>query len=86
MCPTKVPGESTNPCSQSSFTTKNVCDILQGLSETIGRSPGPQLEHADGLSEPPIHDLHQSLIELLGGPRSSASTPCSGLAASGSFT
>ena len=29
--PTKVPGEGTNTCTQSSFATKNVFDALQGL-------------------------------------------------------
>ena len=35
-CPTKVPNESANPCSQSSFATKNVFDVLQDASESIG--------------------------------------------------
>ena len=67
-CPTKVTGEGTNSCTQSSFATKNVFDVLQDLSESIGGSPGPQLDAADGLSEPNTHDLHQSLIELLERP------------------
>ena len=47
---------------------KNVFDVLQDLSESIGGSPGPQLNAADGLPEPIVHDLHQSLIELLERP------------------
>ena len=65
---TKVPGEGTHPCTRSSFATKNVFDVLQDLSESIGGSPGPLLEAADGLVEPITHDLHQSLIELLERP------------------
>ena len=66
--PTKVPGEGTNPCTRSSFATKNVFDVLQDLSESIRGSPGPQLDAADGQPEPIVHDLHQSLIELLERP------------------
>ena len=40
-------------------------DVLQDHSESIGESPGPQLDAADGQPEPIVHDLHQSLIELL---------------------
>ena len=40
-------------------------NVLQNLSESIGGSPGPQLDATDGLLEPINHDLHQSLIELL---------------------
>ena len=40
-------------------------DVLQDLSESIGGSPGPQLDAADGQPEPIVHDLHQSLIDLL---------------------
>ena len=65
---TKVPGEGTDPCTRSSFATKNVFDVLQDLSESIRGSPGPQLEAADGPIEPITHDLHQSLIELLERP------------------
>ena len=43
-------------------------DVLQDLSESIGGSPGPQLDAADGQPEPIVHDLHQSLIELLERP------------------
>ena len=39
-------------------------DVLQDLSESIGGSPGRQLDAADGQPEPIVHDLHQSLIEL----------------------
>ena len=67
-CPTKVPGEGTNPCIRSFFATKNVFDVVQDLSESIRGSPGPQLNAADGLLEPITHDLHQSLIELLERP------------------
>ena len=67
-CPTKVPNEGTNPCTQSSFVTKSVFDVLQDLSESIRGSPGPQLDAADGLLEPITHDLHQSLIERLERP------------------
>ena len=67
-CPTKVPGEGTNPCTRPSFATKNVFDVLQDLSESIRGSPGPQLDAADGQPEPIVHDLHQSLIELLERP------------------
>ena len=66
--PTKVPSEGTNPCTRPSFATKNVFDVLQDLSESIGGSPGPQLDAADGQPEPIVHDLHQSLIELLERP------------------
>ena len=66
--PTKVPCEGTNPCTRPSFATKNVFHVLQDLSESIGRSPGPQLDAADGQPEPMVHDLHQSLIELLERP------------------
>ena len=57
--------EGTNPCTRPSFATKNVFDVLQDLSESIGGSPGPQLDAADGQPEPIVHDLHQSVIELL---------------------
>ena len=60
--------EGTNPCTRPSFATKNVFDVLQDLSESIRGSPGPQLEAADGQPEPIVHDLHQSLIELLERP------------------
>ena len=60
--------EGTNPCTHPSFATKNVFDVLQDLSESIGGSPGPQLDAADGQPEPIVHDLHQSLIELLERP------------------
>ena len=66
--PTRVPGEGSDPCTRSSFAAKNVFDVLQDLSKSIGGSPGPQLEAADGPIEPIIHDLHQSLLELLEGP------------------
>ena len=29
--------EGTNPCTRPSFATKNVFDVLQDLSESIGR-------------------------------------------------
>ena len=61
-------GEGTNPCTRPSFATRNVFDVLQDLSQSIGGSPGPQLNAADGQPEPPVHDLHQSLIELLERP------------------
>ena len=48
-CPTKVPAEGTNTCTQSSFATKNVFDVLQDLSESMRGSPGPKLDAADGL-------------------------------------
>ena len=67
-CPTKVPGEGTNPCTRPAFATQNVFDVLQDLSEIIGGSPGPQLHAADGQPEPIVHDPHQSLIELLERP------------------
>ena len=57
--------EGTNHCTRPSFATKNVFDVLQDLSESIGGSPGPQLDAADGQPEPIVHDLHQSLVELL---------------------
>ena len=60
--------EGTNPCTRPSFATKNVFDLLQDLSESIGGSPRPQLDAADGLPEPIVHDLHQSLFELLERP------------------
>ena len=60
--------EGTNPCTRPSFATKNVFDVLQDLSESIGGSPGPQLDAADGQPEPIVDDLHQSLVELLERP------------------
>ena len=57
--------EGTNPCTRPSFATKNVFDVLQDLSKSIGGSPEPQLDAADGQPEPIVHDLHQSLVELL---------------------
>ena len=60
--------EGTNPCTRPSFATKNVFDVLQDLSESIGGSPRPQLDAADGQPEPIVHDLHQSLVELLERP------------------
>ena len=60
--------EGTNPCTRPSFATKNVFDVPQDLSESIGGSPGPQLDAADGQPEPIVHDLHQSLVELLERP------------------
>ena len=60
--------EGTNPCTRPSFATKNVFDVLQDLSESIGGSPGPQLDAADGQPEPIVHDLHKSLVELLEWP------------------
>ena len=50
--------EGTNPCTRPSFMTKNVFDVLQDLSESIGGSAGPQLDAADGQPEPIVHDLH----------------------------
>ena len=58
----------TNPCTRPSFATKNVFDVLQDLPESIGGSPGPQLDAADGQPEPIVHDLHQSLVDLLERP------------------
>ena len=60
--------EGTNPYTRPSFATKNVFDVLQDLPESIGGSPGPQLDAADGQPEPIDHDLHQSLVELLERP------------------
>ena len=68
-CPTRVPGEGTNPCTQSSFATKNVFDVLLDLSESIGGSPRSQLDAVDGLLELITQDLHQLLIELLERPK-----------------
>ena len=62
------PDEGTNPCTQSSFATKNFFDVIQDVSYSIRGSPGPQLEAADGLLEPITHDLQQSLIEILERP------------------
>ena len=67
-CPTKVPGEGTNPYNQSTFATKNVFHALKDLSWGMGGSPGLQLEAADWLSEPITHNMHLSLIELLERP------------------
>ena len=64
LCSAKVPGEGTNPCTRPSFATQNVFDVLQDLSESIGGSPGPQLDAADGQPEPIVHNLQQSPIEL----------------------
>ena len=69
MCPTNVPGQGTIPCTQSSFATENGFHVLQHLSESIGGSPGPQLDAADGLLGPITRNLHQSLIELLERPQ-----------------
>ena len=60
--------KGTNPCTRPSFATMNVIDVLQDLSESIGGSLGPQLDAADGQPEPIVHDLHQSLVELLEWP------------------
>ena len=60
--------EGTNPCTRPSFATKNVFDVLQDLSESIRGSRGPQLDAADEHTEPIVHELHQSLIELLERP------------------
>ena len=60
--------EGTNPCTRPSFATKNVFDVLQDLSESIGGSPGTQLDAADGQPEPIVHNLHQWLVELLERP------------------
>ena len=60
--------EGTNPFTRPSFATNNVFDVLQDLSGSIGRSPGLQLDAADGQPEPIVHDLHQSLVELLERP------------------
>ena len=60
--------EGTNPCTRPSFATKNVFDLLQDLSESIGGSPGPRLDAADWQPEPIVHDRHQSIIELLERP------------------
>ena len=60
--------EGTNPCTRPSFALKNVFDVLQDLSESIGGSPGQQLDAADGQPEPIVHNLHQSLVELLERP------------------
>ena len=60
--------EGTNPCTRPSFATKNVFHVLQDLSESIRGSPRPQLDAALGEPEPIVHDLHQSLIELLERP------------------
>ena len=57
--------EGTNPCTRPFFATKNVFDVLQDLSESIGGSAGPQLDAADGQPEPIVHELHQSLVEVL---------------------
>ena len=51
-----------------SLATRNMFDVLQDLSESIGGSPGPQLDAADEQPEPIVHDLHKSLIELLERP------------------
>ena len=67
-CPTKVPGEGTNPCTQPSFATNNVVHVLQDLSESIRGSTGTQLGAADGPIEPIYHNLHESLIELFERP------------------
>ena len=60
--------EGTNPCTRPSFATRYVFDVLQDLSESIGGSLGPQLDAADGQPEPFVHNLHQSLVELLERP------------------
>ena len=63
--PTKVPGESTNPCTQSSFTTKNVFEVVQDFSDGIGESSRLQLDAADGLAQPITHNLQLLLVELV---------------------
>ena len=67
-CQTKFTSEGTDPCTQSSFTTKNVFDLLEDPFESIEGSPRTQLDAAGGLLEPVTHDLHQSLGELLERP------------------
>ena len=57
--------EGTNPCTRPFFATKNVFDVLRDLSESIGGSPGRQLDALDGQHEPIVHDLHQLLVELV---------------------
>ena len=44
--PTKVRGEGTNPCTQSSFGTKNEFHRLQDVSKEIRESPRLQLDAA----------------------------------------
>ena len=60
--------EGTIPCTRPSIATKNVFNVLQDVSESIGGSAGPQLDAADGQPELIVHDLHQSLVELLDWP------------------
>ena len=51
-CPTKVPGEGINPCTQSSFTTKNVFDVLQKLSDLSHDQPDRRLKLQMGCLSP----------------------------------
>ena len=55
--------EGINRSTQSFFAATNVLDVLQDLSESIRGFGGRQLDAADWLLV--IHDLQQSLIELL---------------------
>ena len=55
----------TAPTLAASHPTKNVFDLLQDHLQSMGGSPGRQLDAADGLLEPITHHLYQSLIELL---------------------
>ena len=62
--------EGTNPCTRPSFATKNVFDVLQDLSESIGGSPGPQLDAADEQPEPLSTTCTSRLLSFWNGRRS----------------
>ena len=62
--------EGTNPCTRPSFATKNVFDVLQDLSESIGGSPGRQLDAADGQPEPIATTCTSRLWSFWNGRRS----------------
>ena len=46
-----------------------MCLMYYGIYARVSEDhPGPQLDAADGQPEPIVHDLHQSLVELLERP------------------
>ena len=81
--PTKVHGEGTNRCTQSSFTTTNVFDVLKDLSESMAGSPRPHLDAVDGQAKPITHTCTNSWCSSWKGRRSSACKPCAELIATG---
>ena len=62
------PVKTANQCTKSSFSTKNIFDLLHDLIGVIRETRRPQLDAADGLAEPITHDLHHLVVELLENP------------------